>query len=141
MTKQTEVMERFDAVLESNPPRLVVQARKDADGNEQYQWGVVGNIPVISLIGQIAYTQNDLLRNCWVLTCPQPALVIVWDAATREFETFISPDLDTIPLVGMLELVKGALVSSRLAQAMAAQRVQMATQTRILGPDGNPVRH
>ena len=66
--------------------------------------------------------------------CPEQAVVFAWDAKTKTFDWYMHPSTPVQALCGMLEMVKSMLVSSAVAQRMAAQNV-------ILGPDGRPMRH
>mgnify|MGYP001587427900 FL=1 len=50
----------FTECMETNPPRLVVQYKHGHDGEEQFEWGIVGNMPLLSLIGRIFGIQADL---------------------------------------------------------------------------------
>ena len=120
----------------TNPPRLVVLFQRARDGSEQFQWGVVGNMPILSLIGGIAHVQADLVHGQWIPECDNdpPALVIAWDAADRTMSHFIHPGIPADAIVGMLETIKSMLVASRLGQHNASQKVE------ILGPDGRPMR-
>lgn len=128
----------FAEAMANNPPRLVVMFRHGEDGSEQFQWGVVGSIPVLTLIGAITRVQaelpllepGDLRRDT-----RESALVMAWDPATRIIDWFVHPDIPVDPLVGILETLKSALVDSRLAQQAAAQR------TSIVGPDGKPIKY
>ena len=131
-------MNDFAEVLATNPSRLVVTFRRGPDGSEQFQWGVVGNIPILSLIGHILEVQRELIQYEYIPECDAegqpPALVIVWDVSEQTFKDYKHPAIPNVSLVGMLEVIKGLLVTSRMAQHMAAQ------QTRIVGPDGRPMR-
>jgi hypothetical protein len=124
----------LDDLMKTNPPRLVVLFRRTESGNEEFQWSTVGIIPVISLIGQIIKLQKEVVSGEWVMGCDQPALVIAWDADDRDFSVFLSHDIPALPLAGMLETIKAALVESRHGQHAMAQ------QTQLVGPDGNSVR-
>jgi hypothetical protein len=120
----------FAETMATNPPRMVVLFQRGHDGSEQFQWGVVGSIPILTLIGAIAQAQADLLGGDWMPECDKPALVITWVATDRTTYRFIHPDIPAEPLVGMLETIKSMLVASRMAQHAGANR--------ILGPDGKP---
>ena len=127
----------FAEAMSGDPSRLVVQFQRGSDGSEQYQWGAVGVIPVLSLIGQVARVQAELPllepgdeRH----TCPQPALVIL--SGVNGFEWFVHPEIPVDSLCGMLEMIKAMLVNSRLAQ----QTQQRVDKPAILGVDGKPMR-
>ena len=125
-------MSKFFDTVKEDTPRLVVMYQRGPDGSELFQWGIVGNIPILTLIGAVVRVQTELAADAYHAECDQPALVIVWDAKEYEVHCFLHQDIPTEPLVGMLETIKAALVGSRLAQHLAAQR--------ILGPDGSAVR-
>jgi hypothetical protein len=123
-------MSKFE--ITSDTPRLVVLYRIGEDGNEQFQWGVVGSIPLLSLIGAIVRAQNELQFR--EPLCDEPAFVIVWDNEKRIAYWKVNKDIPIEPLLGMLETIKATLVASRIGQQQAAQ------QTQILGPNGTPMR-
>lgn len=129
----------FADVIADNPPRLAVLFQRGQDGSEQFQWGVAGSIPMLSLIGGIVRVQASLLGDEWIPECDLPegqpsALVIVWEKDDRTFSHYLSPEIPREPLVGMLETIKAMLVAGRLGQHSASQKVQ------LLGPDGSPMR-
>ena len=128
-------MSRFNDVVRADTPRLVVMYRRDERGQEQFQWGMVGSMPLMTLIGYIVRVQGEmcLAEPSDGRECPQPALVVAWDAPSGGFEWFVSPDMPTDATVGMLETGKVTLLGTHLARQAANQQV-------ILGPDGNPVR-
>lgn len=129
-------MSNFAEVMADNPVRLVVEYQRQADGSDGFQWGIVGNVPIISLIGAISKVCHDLCVGEWSpdMDGTPPALVMVYDQRSREFTYFKHPDIPVDPLVGMLDVIKAMLVDSRLAQQHAAQKVP------ILGPDGRRMR-
>ena len=127
-------MSNFNDTVKQDTPRLVVAYKCDDGKVEQFQWGVVGAIPLMSLIGCIHHVQTKLASGEWVMECPQPALVIAWDDENRDFEVFVSPDIPAYSIVGMLEGIKNALIETQRARQATAQQVE------ILGPDGRPVR-
>lgn len=128
----------FADVVRTNPPRLVVMCQISEDRTKQrFQWGLVGSVPILNLIGGIIRAQAELPliepaddRH----SCPEPAFVLAWDDTARKLNLFVSPDVPVDPLVGMLETIKTALVMSRYAQQAASHRVQ------VLGPDGTPMQ-
>ena len=127
-------MSNFAEVMANNPPRLVVQFRRH-DGGDQFQWGIVGHMPVLSLIGNITKIQRDLCVGEWIPGCDQPVLVIAYDPTDGNFWQFVSSDISAESLVGMLEVIKAMLVNSRMAQHAGAN--QVTNQRSILGPDSN----
>ncbi len=125
-------MHDFAEVIATNPQRLVVMFQRGVGGQEEFQWGVVGAIPILSLVGYITRVQTELVIHEPLKhsRCPDSALVIVYDNGCK---WFIHPDIPVDSLVGMLEMVKASLIASRMAQQLAA------TQTRIVGPNGQPL--
>lgn len=121
-------------VMKSNPPRLVVEYDP---ASKNFRWGVVGTIPVLTLIGGVVGAQQQLIGSSHsypINTCDQSALVITYGDETDTLECFVNTDIPTDPLVGMMEVVKTMLVNSRLAQ-MAASNV-----SPIIGPNGHQIR-
>ena len=125
-------MKDFQTTMLANPPRLVVLFRRTEGGEEQFQWGVVGKIPLLSLIGFITRVQAELAFRS-PDPCPEQALAIMLQDDGK-LAYYVHPDIPIDPLVGMLETIKSALTDSRTAQHAAAQQV------KIVGPDGLPMR-
>lgn len=122
----------FAEAMQNNPPRLVVLWKKERE-TDLFQWGIVGNVPALSLIGAIVNAQARLVTGDFMVKeCSEQALAIVFkDDVVHYFVHHIIP---VDPLIGMLETIKAALVGSRMAQHALAQ------QTPIVGPDGKPIR-
>lgn len=121
------------ADLQQDTPRLVVMFKQD-DNKELFQWGIVSEIPLLSLIGQIVRVQNELPLlepNDPYHDCSESALVIAYEA--KAFYWFVHPDIPKTTLVGMLETIKITLLGAQAARRMASEQL-------ILGPDGRPVR-
>lgn len=118
--------------IQQSTPRLVVKFRIKDSGEEEFEWGMVGAMPLVSLIGAVTMVQNDLPGTTGG-DCPVQALVIVWDTEYRVFHWFASKDVPVWAMVGMLELVKTTLVGTNMARHMVAQ-------SGLLGPDGQPMR-
>lgn len=127
-------LKKFTDIVQDTP-RLVIMFKRDGD-RELFQWGTVGDIPILTLIGYISRVQAELpllepgdeRRDC-----PESALVIVWDRENNRLNWFVHPDVPADSTVGMLELIKATIVGTHLARHVAAQQV-------ILGPDGQPAR-
>jgi hypothetical protein len=124
-------MSKFTETVKQDTPRLVVMFRRDGD-NEMFQWGMVGEMPILTLVGYIIRVQAELFFRA-AEECPEPALVIAWDVAARKFDWFVHQDIPVDSLVGMLETVKTVILSTHMAR-------QAANQQMILGPDGLPAR-
>jgi hypothetical protein len=139
-------MSRFSEITATNPPRLVVKFERGPSGEEVFNWGVAGDIPILSLLGHISQVQVELASGAWMPDCSgdphsldgqdqPPVLVIVWDGKDRSLEHFVNPDIPRDPLSGMLELIKSVLVASRLLTS------QPTSRRSLLGPDGTPMRY
>ena len=124
-------MHTFADTVKQDTPRLVIMFQCQ-DGQERFQWGMVGKIPLLSLIGCIARVQGDLVFRA-AQECPQPALVIAWDEDKHGFSWYVHPDVPIDSMIGMLETIKAALIGTNAAR-------QAASQQMILGPDGQPMR-
>lgn len=123
---------KFSNTVKEDTSRLVVMFRREED-NEQFQWGVVGHIPMLSLVGYITRVQSQLVYD-GNEACPEQALVISYHPPTRTFDWFLHPDTPIDSMCGMLETIKTAIVMSRPGQQAVSQQVQ------LLGPDGLPIR-
>lgn len=130
MTKLTKFTD-----IAQDTPRLVIMFRQDGN-EERFQWGIVGKVPVLTLVGCIARIQTELpliepgdARH----DCPESALVVAWDENSPKFVWFVNPIIPVDSLVGMMEMVKATLVDTHIARQVAAQQL-------ILGPDGQPAR-
>lgn len=124
----------FREAMETNPARLVVQWRQAQGGRDEYQWGIVGDLPVLSVIAKLVEVQAKLVGGEWVSECDDdlPALVLV--LSSDGLETYLDRRIPSDSLCGMLEIIKAMLVNSRLAMMQAANKVQ------LYGPDGSPMR-
>ena len=124
-------MSSFIETVQADTPRLVVMFRRDGD-KEQFQWGMVGSMPILTLVGYIVRVQAELaFRSPDV--CNQEALVIAWDSELRKFSWFVHPNIPIDSLVGMLDTIKSTILGSHMARQAAAQQL-------ILGPDGRPMK-
>lgn len=130
----------FAEAMKHNSSRLVVQCGVAPDGSEQFMWGTVGKaIPILSVIGYIGRVQYELQSaEIWVPKCPIKALVIAWNDENKELSCYVDHSINVDALSGMLEVIKTTLVGSRLGQHQAAQ---MVATPRLLGPDGQIMRH
>ena len=130
-------MSNFYSVVKQDTPRLVVMFKRPTPEQESFQWGMVGSLPLLGLIGYITRIQQEIPCVCSDEDenfCPESALVIVWDKGNQLFDWYYNPDIPTDSLVGMLEVIKSAFVTSQLAQSVRNQQVG------ICGPDGKPMR-
>lgn len=143
-------MRKFEDAVREETPRLVLLYNRDPKtGQDQFQWGIVGQIPLLSLLGGIARVQSELFFRA-AAPCPVSAFVLAWDAEKRAFDWFVGSfpmpskgydgedttvetPIPLEPVCGMLETIKGAIVTG-----LAARR--FSNQQLVLGPDGNPMR-
>ena len=123
---------KFTNNVRQDTPRLVVMFGWAGDGSESFQWGIVGKIPLLTLLGCIVRVQGELSFRS-PDECDQMALVVTWNEQTRKCEWYVHPDIPVDPLVGMLETIKEAILQSLLARRAANQKV-------VLGADGQPYR-
>ncbi len=124
----------FTETVKEDTPRLVVMFKREGE-QERFQWGMVGGMPLLSLIGCVARVQAELPMlepGDTRYECPDSALVIAWDG--KRFDWYVHKDIPVDSLVGMLETIKAALVGSNAARQQAAQQVG------LVGPDGRPIR-
>jgi hypothetical protein len=124
--------------LTPETPRLVVQYARPTPEKEGYQWGIVGQMPVLWLIGYITRVQAELAFRA-PEECPESALVIAWDKDKMAFSYWIHRQIPVDSMVGFLETIKAALVGSQLVQQQRDQQIAV-TKTPLLGPDGQPFR-
>ncbi len=132
-------MSKFTDTVNQDTPRLVVMFNLD-NGKEQFQWGMVGGIPMLTLVGCITRVQaglvdwTDSLYSQVPEECDQQALVITWDSLTKKCDWFVHPDTPVDSMIGMLETIKMTILATMQARQAAAQQVG------IVGPDGKPMR-
>lgn len=139
--KAGAALPKYAEAMKANPPRLVVHYERCPQKGDKFSWGVVGQIPLMSLIGGVARVQGDLSYRAFE-HCDELALVLAWDEKKQEFAVFYHRGVPVDPLVGMLECVKQALVMSKMDSMFkdrAAEQVQ-AVASPLLGPDGAPLR-
>ena len=129
-------MSRCSEIVKQDTPRLVIKYKHEA-GNEMFDWGVVGELPSLSLVGYIVQLEREIQAKLYIEEhdCPEPALVVMWNTKDREFDWFLHPDIPLDPLVGMLELVKTNVLTTYIIRQ--SQQVQ---KTAVLGLDGRPIR-
>lgn len=125
---------KFNEIVKQDTPRLVI-SYKSINNQDTFQWGVLGHVPVLTLIGAITRVQAEYFFTAH--PCPESALVIAWSNgfSSSSIDWFIHEDIPQVPVMGMLEVVKATIVNTHVARQAAAQQV------RILGPDGAPVRN
>lgn len=131
-------------VMKSDPPRLVVQFERAPNGDERFQWGVYGSLPILTTIGFLTRIQSAIFVSTDPLpSCNEPVLAVVWLTTEKRFLYWISECIPRDSLVGMLETVKMALITSRLAQQQSPPPIITPVTNRkgILGPDGGPMRN
>ncbi len=135
-------MSKFTELVTQDTPRLVVMFKRPAPGQEQYQWGMVGRIPLLSLIGHLGRVQAELALlepGDPRFDIPESALCLAFVRGSQQpedwcFQWWVHQDIPRDSLAGMLETIKAALVDSQMAQQARNQQVG------LLGPDGSPMR-
>lgn len=127
---------RFDMLVKEDTPRLVIMFKREGD-KEMFQWGIVGEIPMLSLIGGLTMAQIELTTvdtaSITSHDCPESAFVLAWNAGLKTTEWFIGINIPVDSMIGMIETIKATLNATNMAH-------QMASQQFILGPDGRPAR-
>ena len=118
--------------IQQNTPRLVVEFTRPEPDKEQFKWGIVGSIPVLTLIGYIVRVQAEL-GFMKPKDCDQMALVIVWNVENHKFDYFVNEMIPVDSLVGMLEIIKLHLIGTQMGQ-------QQDQRTKLFGPDGSILR-
>lgn len=129
-------MSKFKDKVKDDTPRLEVKYRL-MEGKDEYEWGIVPSVPMLSLIGGIGHAQMNL-HTCQgqineEYRCPAPSFVLAWSEESKKFDLFVHPSIPMDSLCGMLETIKSAVVLSLAARRVAAQG------QIILGPDGRPI--
>lgn len=126
----------FDELIATDPPRLVVEFQRGPNGDEQFKWGIVGEMPLLTLISAVVRAQIDMVVEKGFVDdrCDASALVFVYDKEHRDFKCFSNYDIPLDSILGMLETIKAVLVGSRLAVQAQQQR------SPIMGLDGKPLR-
>lgn len=135
-------MTRYTDNVKPDTPRLIVRYKVE-DNKEMFEWGHIGAIPVLNLICQIIQIQNRLSYSLMWLTkrtleseqrnCPEQALIVTYNPDDKEFDWYINDKIPFGPIVGYLEMVKLAMITTPVAARAAAQHI-------ILGTDGQPMR-
>ena len=120
--------------IQQDTPRLVIEFKHE-DGKEQFGWGIIGQMPVMTLAGFIVRVQAELAFRK-PEECDRMALVIVYDKDDNTFDYVVDSRIPVDSLVGMLEAIKLTLVQS---QMMAQQQAQQ-NRNRLFGPDGSIYR-
>ncbi len=127
----------FGDVVRPGQAFLAVAQLVVPDGTKQFQWGMAGQIPLLSLVGGIVRIQQELFLRS-PNPCRAPALVLAWEPEGPEtagrLEWFLNSQIDLDALCGYLETVKLTILGTYQARQAAAQQVQM----KVLGPDGRP---
>jgi len=111
----------------------VVEFYRTENGLERFGWGIVGEVPLLTLIGFLTRVQSDLFFKS-PDKCDQSALVVAWDAENKVFDYCVNQHIPVDPLVGMLELVKMTLVKSQLEN-----NKQQHSGVGLFGADGRPL--
>lgn len=133
-------MSRFTDLIKANAPRFVVEMIISDNGEETFKWGVVGKVPILSMISGILAAQLVMRSEpegdgdgSQSEGMPGNALVCIWNDNTQDFEVFCGEYMPTLSLIGMLEVIKATLV-------MQAMNNTSSSQVQMYGPDGQPLR-
>ena len=124
-------MRKFEDVMKPDTPRLVVLFKQEGE-KEMFQWGVVGQMPLLTLVGRLHAIQSELHFGT-VKDCPESALVVIWDAEAKVFASFVHPSVPTDSLVGMLEAIKHSLVATHMTRSAGAKQIILGTNGRLVG--------
>lgn len=125
-------MSRFADVVKQDTARIVIKCERNG-GKEQFQWGMVGKMQLLTVVGFITRTQAELItHDRSEEPCLEMALVIA-ETGPGVFEWFIHPDMPVDSTIGMLETIKITLLGTQMAQ-------QTANRQLLLGPNGQPMR-
>lgn len=121
------------ADIQQNTPRLVVEFTRPEPDKERFRWGIVGSMPVLTLVGYIVRVQAELAFRK-PEECGAMALIVVWDAEALQFSYFVNPAIPVDSLVGMLETIKISLIGSASGSAQPDNQ-----KVGIFGADGQPL--
>lgn len=127
-------MSKYSEVVKEDTPRLIVKFRIHEDGKDDYEWGVIGQIPLLQLVGAVLDVQAEMCESVgWQLevkgkTCPDQQLVIVYDKSL--FSWFVHRDYPKYGMLGMLDIIRATLVDT----IRATQAQQQQAQPRLIVP-------
>jgi hypothetical protein len=122
----------FAEVMKTNPPRLVILHQFGENKEDQFQWGIVGTIPILTLIGALTSAEVMIATEKTMQECFKQAFVIAFDRDNNPVY-FVHPSIPKHSLLGMVSLIKATVIGGRIAQQAANQR------TTIVGVDGKPM--
>lgn len=133
-------MSKFTEIVKEDTPRIIIKFEFDEQGRDQYEWGNIGNIPLMSLIGGIVNVQvelSDISLDRLVIhdkICPDQMLVITWDKDTKDFDWFVHRNVPKYGMLGMLDLIRATMVDSIRARQSTIQ------QPTLVDINGQPIR-
>src|SRR4051812_1016324 len=113
-------MTKFTNVIKEDTPRLVVNFKVDDIGKEQYEWGIHGNIPLLSVIGAIVKVEVELasleIMRLGILDkfCNDRMLLIAF--VDNTFHWFLHKDTPKYGMLGMLEMIRATLIDTTRAR-------------------------
>lgn len=130
-------MMTYAEIVSANMPRIEIDHTKSAQGVDTFDWRVAGNghTPMMAVVGAINRIQAKIDNEVWIPECDEQKLLIVFNPEEQDFDFYLHPDIPTIVLSGMLEMIKDSLVT---AQVMRMQ--EEARKSALCGPDGRPLR-
>lgn len=120
----------FAELMQTNPPRMVVLFNRAPDGQEQFQWGMVGSIPILAMIGKIDEVKFHLHAGSFIPECEQCALIIAVEPG-GEIVTYLNGDIPRLSLAGILDVARTVIINQFLANA---------NKSPVLGPNGMPLK-
>lgn len=142
-------MPKFDEDTMSNMPRLVIEYQRGPNNEDNFKWGMAGNINPLYLIGtleRIITTINtsrpdpssnrlDLYEDHYF---DKQGLLVVYDENLRVFTWWIGKDIPADALVGMIVIIREIITGTVINQMATAQQQQ---EVKILDPrTGMPIR-
>lgn len=120
------------ADIKQDTPRLVVEYQINDSGEDRFRWGVVGSVPLLTLIGFMSRVQWELMSrqsSSERFDFSERALVITFMGG--KFDYLVHSDIPTDPLVGMLEQIKLTLAASQVQPP--------PDKIDLFGADGRPM--
>lgn len=130
-------MSAYAEARRRNLPHVFVKyERADSKIKDRYSYGIVGQMPVVDLIGYIIRVQAELAFRD-PEPCDDCACVIVFDPGTHTMQWFVDKSIPVDALVGTLELIKFMLISNQME--LMAKTIKEQMHTGLVNPDGKPI--
>lgn len=129
-------------VMAENPPRLVITYKLKGE-QQQFDWGMVGQLPMLSIIGKLVEVSSDILigremqqRYYDSVQYPgQPMSLVIAQGHLNSsaFVWFMHRDIPHTELIGMIETIRMGLIMQIQVQA------QKERTSPLLDPNGMPI--